>query len=98
MKKVFLVSTKNYYSDSKGVDHPMTDVDQIPYVHINEEKAIKRARYISNLYCTKYGYQVTIGNIENPARKGDVIFAERLTRPVDSTRLEIRVYRVLTWD
>lgn len=98
MKEVFLVSTKTYYSDFKGVDYQIADGDQIPDVYINAEKAIRRARFISNLYCSEFGYQVTINNIENPARKNRVLFAERLTRPVESMRLEIRVYRVLTWD
>lgn len=97
MRKVYLVFTKTYYYDANGVEHQMADGDVMPYVYINAEKAIRRARQISENYCNMFDYQVAIRNCENPARKDEVIFAERLNKPQENIRLEIRVYSLRTW-
>lgn len=98
MREVFLVSTKTYYKDANGLDHQMADGDEMPYVYLKAEKAIRRARLISEKYCDIFGYQVAIRNAENPARKDRVLFAERLNKPQEHVRFEIRVYREMTWD
>lgn len=98
MKEVFLVSSKTYLKDANGYDRQMADGDEMPLVYLDVEKAIRRARLMSDNYCNQFGYQVAIRNAENPARKDRVLFAERLIKPQEQVRFEIRVYREWTWD
>lgn len=98
MKEIFLVSTKTYYTDANGVDRQIEDGDQLPYVYLRADKAIKRARHISENYINLFGYEVAIRNLENPARKDRVLFAERLTKSSGNLRFEIRVYKDQIWE
>lgn len=98
MMKVFLVYSKTFYIDANGYELQMADGDAMPEVYLDAEKAIRRARQMSNNYCNKFGYQVAISNAEHPARKDRVLFAERLIKPQDDLRFEIRVFCELTWD
>lgn len=98
MIKVHIVTIKSYYVDANGYDHQVADGDSIPYVYTNRAKAIKRAKDISKQYCERWGYEVTIPDAENPAKKDDVCFAERIEKILNKERMEIRVYTENTWD
>lgn len=98
MKSIYYIEIKSYYVDANGLDLQTADGGQIPILYTNKNKALTRVERMTNYWVETFGFQITIPNETNPARKGDCLYAVRLEKDNPYTRQEIRLYSVLTHD
>lgn len=97
MQRIYLIESKDYYLDDRGIEYQMADGGCLPQVFTSQSRAIKVAQEKVDAYVNRYQYDVTIDNNHYPKTDKRIVFATRLERVHEKMRHEIRVYQDWTW-